>query len=131
MRRPRRNASCSTRLGRLQGVALGFTDATTCRDAVLYTACAERTNDAVDDGQVMGSVVGVIPADGDGRWAVLCDVDGNAFHGKVEGLLEAQDGPADLVAIVDADDAGTPSVLCEVELRGPWFTPGRALRSGA
>lgn len=119
------------RLGRLQGVALGFTDATTCRDAVLYTACAERTNDAVDDGQVMGSVVGVIPADGDGRWAVLSDVDGNAFHGKVEGLLEAQEGPADLVAIVDADDAGTPSVLCEVELRGPWFTPGRALRSGA
>jgi hypothetical protein len=117
-------------LGRLQGVALGFTDATTCRDAVLYTASAERTNDAVDDGQVMGSVVGVIPEDDAARWAVLRDVDGNPFAGKIEGLLEPQDGQADLFAIVDVDDAGTPSLLCEVELRGPWFAADRPVRSG-
>jgi hypothetical protein len=60
------------------------------------------------------------------RWAVLRDVDGSPYTGKVEGLLEAQDRQSDLFAVVDADDAGTPSMLCEVELHGPWFTAGRS-----
>ena len=106
-------------LGVIDGIPLGFTDATALGDAVLFSAAAEDSPDATRDGRVAGSAVGVIAADGRARWAPLTDPDGRTFDGKVEGLLAAGDGVT-LFVVVDADDPDAPSELCTVELHGGW-----------
>lgn len=107
-------------LGKLGGVALGFTDATSWRGALLYSASAEDTLDAVDDGPVQGSAIGILETGGPCRWAALTLPDGNSYTAKVEGLLALGDTGDRLAVIVDADDPDVPSLLCTVELRGPW-----------
>jgi hypothetical protein len=62
---------------------------------------------------VKGSVLGVITAEGDARWAPIVDEDGRLFPGKVEGVV-AFDGR--LFTVVDQDDPNAPSVICEVAL---------------
>jgi hypothetical protein len=107
-------------LGLLNGVRLGFTDGARWGQGVLFTAAAEASPDAVEDGAVEGSVIGIIGADGDTRWTPLVSEDGAAFSGKVEGLLAPHDEAGHLYAVVDGDDADTPSVLCTIRLDGPW-----------
>ena len=107
-------------LGQLNGVRLGFTDAALWGDSVLFTAAAEASPDAVEDGAVEGSVIGVIGADGDTRWTPLVADDGSAFTGKVEGVLAPHDDAGHLYAVVDTDDSDAPSVLCTIRLAGPW-----------
>lgn len=117
-------------LGQLNGVRLGFTDAARWGDTVLFTAAAEASPDAVEDGAVEGSVIGVIGADGDTRWTPLVDDAGRAFTGKVEGVLAPHDDAGHLYAVVDTDDADAPSLLCTIRLDGPWQDQrnGRAAR---
>jgi len=107
-------------LGTLDGIALGFTDATAWAGTLLYVAAAEDSPDAVRDGRVAGSALGVLDARGDARWAPITDADGRRFVGKVEGVLEARGTTERLLVVVDADDPDAPSELCTVELRGPW-----------
>jgi hypothetical protein len=122
---PRLDAGTVTqyRLGAHDGVRLTFTDA--AHDAasgrLYYLACAERSPDAVRDGEVMGSAIGVFDdLDGDGalRYAPLGDGDGRPLAVKAEGLAF---GPGGAVHVVlDADDPARPSDLCRVALDGPW-----------
>jgi hypothetical protein len=122
---PRLDAGAVTqyRLGAHDGVRLTFTDA--AHDAasgrLYYLACAERSPDAVRDGEVMGSAIGVFDdLDGDGalRYAPLGDGDGRPLAVKAEGLAF---GPGGAVHVVlDADDPARPSDLCRVALDGPW-----------
>jgi hypothetical protein len=106
-------------IGQLDGVRLGFTDAAVWGDAVLFTAAAEDSVDAVDDGVVTGSVLGVIEADGTTRWTMLVDQQGDPFTGKVEGVLPTEQ--ADQVyVVIDEDDWSAPSRLCTVRLQGSW-----------
>ena len=103
-------------LDALGGVPLGFTDAATWRDGILYSAAAEDSPNVIDDGPVHGSAIGVIDAGGAARWTPLTDPAGALFPGKVEGILAL---PDDLIlAVVDADDPAAASLLCTVELRG-------------
>jgi len=106
-------------LGALDGIALGFTDATTWNGTLLYAAAAEDSPDAVRDGRVAGSALGVLDAGGGARWTPLVDAAGAPFGGKVEGIL-ALPGGGGLLAVVDADDPEASSELCRVELGGPW-----------
>lgn len=119
-------------LGVIGGRALSFTGATLAQAAldaerrwILYTAAAEASPDATRDGPVAGCAIGVIAEGPDGtrvRWAVLEDQAGNVFGGKVEGIVLH---PEDLMrahVVVDRDAPGQPAELCEVVLRGPWFT---------
>lgn len=106
-------------LGTIDGSRLSFTDAAVFGDALLYTATAEDSPNAVDDGPVAGSALGIIDADGEARWALLEDVDGGTFGGKVEGLARGT-RPGTLYLIVDRDDPDLPSELCTVEISGPW-----------
>jgi len=39
----------------------------------------------------------------------------------VEGLVIAREVPYRAFVVLDQDDPGTPSELCEVELSGPWY----------
>lgn len=106
-------------LGTIDGCPLNFTDAVTFGDALIFTATAEASPNAVDDGPVAGSAAGIIAADGDARFAVLEDADGARFAGKVEGVARGP-RPGALYVVVDRDDPHCPSELCEVELAGGW-----------
>ncbi len=110
-------------LGAIEEIALGFTDAIPLqRGAVMYSAAAEASPDASEDGEVGGSVLGVLPNDRrqGGRWAPILDEAGAPFTGKVEGLVLDRRDPARALVVIDVDDHTRPSELCEVVLRGPW-----------
>jgi hypothetical protein len=106
-------------IGALDGLRLGFTDATTRAGRVFFSAAAEDSPDATRDGRVAGSVVGVLEDEG-GRWTLLLGTDGAPFDGKVEGIVPSRTHPDLLWAVVDTDDAAQPSMLLEVELAGDW-----------
>jgi hypothetical protein len=106
-------------LGTLDGCPLNFTDAAAFADALIYTATAEASPNAVDDGPVTGSAVGIIDEGGAARFAVFEAADGGRFDGKVEGVARGP-RPGTLYVVVDRDDPHCPSELCEVELSGDW-----------
>ncbi|HEY0777459.1 MAG TPA: hypothetical protein VGD56_05775 [Gemmatirosa sp.] len=110
-------------LGAIDGEALGFTDAmpwaTPRGEGVLYTAAAERSVNAIEDGPVAGSVLGVIDADGGARWAPLVEASGARFTRKAEGVARG-DAPGRVWIVLDVDDPAQPAVLCEVVLDGAW-----------
>ena len=116
--RPERVAQYA--LGAIGGVALGFTDAVALGDGrVAFTAAAEDSPDAVEDGAVGGSAIGVIDAGGAVRWTPIADADGGPLADKAEGIALAADDGARLWVVTDADDPERPAELCEVELRLP------------
>jgi hypothetical protein len=108
-------------LGMLDGIALGFTDATRWGRSWLYSATAEDTADPVDDGPVAGSAIGIAAEQGIGRWAVVTWPDLSRLIGKIEGIVADPRDDGRLLAVLDADDPREPSVLCTVELDGPWL----------
>lgn len=101
-------------LGRIGGSPLGFTDAAVRDGRVFYVAAAEASPDAIDDGAVLGSQLGVIDEAGV-RAAPLVGLDGRPV--KVEGLAFVGDR---IVVTLDPDDPAQPTPLCEVQLDGPW-----------
>jgi hypothetical protein len=103
-------------LGELDGVPLGFTDAAHLGGGVIYSAAAEASPDAVEDGGVTGSAIGVFDAKGKGRWTPIVE-GGKVFAGKVEGLVLAK-AKGRLYVVVDADDPEAASELCTLELNG-------------
>lgn len=106
-------------LGTLSGVPLAFSDAAALGpERMVYLAVAEDAPDAVADGPVVGSAVGVVDAAG-ARWAPLLEADGKPSRRKLEGLVLDPDGQA-AWAVTDPDDASLPSELCRIELQGPW-----------
>jgi hypothetical protein len=107
-------------LGAIDGVRLGFTDAATLNAATLYSAAAESSPDAVDDGAVAGSAIGVIDDTGAARWTTVTEESGERFVGKIEGILIQRSDPLQLLAVIDMDDPSVPSELCTIELAGPW-----------
>jgi uncharacterized protein DUF6929 len=104
-------------LGLLGGVPLSFTDAAARGDGVLYSAAAEASPDAIEDGAVTGSAIGVIGTDGVGRWAPVTRPDGTLYAGKIEGVVVAKE-EGRLHVVVDADDPEAASLLCTLELTG-------------
>jgi hypothetical protein len=108
-------------LGALDGVRLTFTDATAAPEGILFAAAAEASPDAVLDGPVAGSVLGVLARDGRARWVRLVTPAGRPFSGKVEGVALSPTDPHLALVVVDGDDPATPSHLCRVALEGPWF----------
>ena len=107
-------------LGSLDGLPLGFTDAALAGDVLLFSAAAEDSPDVTRDGRVAGSVVGVLH-ETVARWARLHDERGHPFSGKVEGVLVDPAAHDRVSVVVDRDDPGVPSELCDVVLTGPWW----------
>ncbi len=104
-------------LGAVDGVRLGFTDAVADGDHVFYLATAERTPNAIDDGQIVGSQIGVIH-DGQVRAATLVAPDGAPV--KAEGITLDRARPQHAWVALDCDDPDQPALLFDVELVGPW-----------
>jgi hypothetical protein len=108
-------------LGALDGIPLGATDlAVGPGGRRFFVAAAEDTLDAVADGAIAGSVLGVFGAARHVRSAVIRDADGAPLRHKVEGLALDDDGRGAWL-LSDADDSNRPSELCRVELVGPWL----------
>jgi hypothetical protein len=118
---PRPGVIVQYELGSLDGLRLSFTDAASGPGVVVFSAVAEASPDVTRDGPVAGSVLGVLDAPDHLRWTVVLDSEGGRFSGKIEGLQLAPETPWCAYVIVDRDDPGAPSELCEVELSGPWY----------
>ncbi len=101
-------------LGEVAGIRIGFTDACAFGDRVFYVAAAEASVDAIADGLVLASQLGVI--EGDLVRAIPLALDGEPR--KVEGLALSLQDRAWIV--VDPDDPEVPTRLYEVELMGSW-----------
>lgn len=104
-------------LGALDGVPLGFTDAAHLGKGIIYSAAAEASPDAVEDGGVTGSAIGIFGATGEGRWTPIVERGGKPFREKVEGVVLAKE-EGRLFVVIDADDPETASELCTLELDG-------------
>jgi hypothetical protein len=104
-------------LGELDGVRLGFTDATTRTDnTVVFLASAEDSADVIQDGGCKGSVVGFMTNDGSATHHPLVNADNTPCVLKCEGItLDIYDAGYAWVT-VDSDDTTTPSWLCRVKL---------------
>jgi hypothetical protein len=107
-------------LGELDGVRLTFTDGSVRDRSVFFTATAEASPDAIADGPVMGSVLGLID-DERVRWAPILDEHGHRLAAKVEGLCLDPLDPSRAWISIDRDEPTAPSELCEVELSGDWI----------
>jgi hypothetical protein len=103
-------------LGAIDGVRLGFSDAVCAHGRVFFLSAAEAGKDAIEDGEVKGSRLGVI-AGGRVREAPL-QVDGAPL--KAEGLAFHPDDPTRAWVVIDPDDPDRPTTLYDIELVGPW-----------
>jgi len=117
---PRPHSVVQYCLGSLDGIALGFTDATVLGQNVLYTAAAEASSDAASDGRVAGSMLGIIPPAGTPRQAPLVDTAGRTLREKVEGVARSRTHADRVYVVIDADDPARACELCEVQLAGAW-----------
>jgi hypothetical protein len=107
-------------LGALGGIRLTFTDATATDKGMLYVASAENSPDAITDGSVTGSVIGILDERKGCRWTELRDAEGGLFSAKIEGICAGRKLEGLVYAVTDADDPARPSELLEVALVGPW-----------
>ena len=96
-------------LGRVDGIAIGFTDACAVGDVIVFIAAAESSPNAIDDGRVLASVLGVIDREGV-RTTPL------ELAGKPEGLALRDEHHAWIT--VDPDDPDVPTTLYEVAIDG-------------
>jgi hypothetical protein len=100
-------------LGELEGAALTFSDASPLGGELLvFTASAEDSGDAGENGAILGSVVGTIDRGGEVRRLRTID----RKH-KVEGVHAALDtGVVTMTFVCDQDDPDTPSPLLSATL---------------
>lgn len=102
-------------LGEIDGVPLCFTDATPLPDgSIVFTAAAENTSDAYLDGLCMGSIIGIIHANGDLHSTTPMDkkVKAEGVEAEVIGTV------IHLLLVTDADDATAPAQLYEAQFHG-------------
>ena len=102
----------------IDGCAAGFSGATFADGQLFVSASVEDTADAVLDGEVLGSFVGVVDvAARTATFARLAWADGRAYHGKVEGLAVRRQlaaGHFELLLVTDDDAGGSTAVVAEV-----------------
>jgi hypothetical protein len=102
----------------LEGYAAGFSGATFVDDKLFVTASVEATTDAVADGAVLGSFVGVVDmAAQKAAFARLAWADGRTYLGKVEGLAVRRTlapGHFELLLVTDDDQGGSTALVAQV-----------------
>jgi hypothetical protein len=101
-------------LGILDGVPLSFTDACALPDGrMVFSAAAEASASTYDDGEVKGSVIGIMAKDG-----TITETRRLSPNMKAEGVLATlgKDG-IDLLIVNDADDPNVSSALYQGAMR--------------
>jgi hypothetical protein len=105
-------------LGTVDDARLTFTDAALMPDgSVAFSASAERSPNAYDDGIVTGSALGKIGPHGI-VVCPLCDEQGAPVREKVEGLVFSKGSSQQAFVVFDPDDHEQPATLAVVALRG-------------
>jgi hypothetical protein len=115
-------AAATFELGMIDGVRLGFTDVAALRDTrAAFLAAAEDAPDAIADGPVAGSVVGLLEPRTRGgvaaRWTRLREADGRPSVHKAEGLTIDADLRGGWL-LTDEDDPRVPAALLRIALEG-------------
>ncbi|MBJ6109681.1 hypothetical protein JAO73_11705 [Hymenobacter sp. BT523] len=104
----------------IAGCPAGFSGATLVDDLLFVTASVENTADAVLDGAVLGSFIGLVNLDAPrAAFARLAWHDGRAYLGKVEGLAVRRAVGArhwEVLLVTDDDAGGSTAVVAEIEL---------------
>lgn len=107
-------------LPEIAGCPAGFSGATFVDGLLLVSASVEDTVDAVLDGDVLGSFVGVVDvAAQTAAFAQLTWADGRPYLGKVEGVAVRQqlaDGLFELLLVTDDDAGGSTAVTARLAL---------------
>ncbi len=105
-------------LGHIDGIPLHITDAAAAgAGRTAFLAAAEDTPDAIADGPVAGSVIGLIGPAGAPGWTRVLEPDGRPGTRKFEGLVLDADLRAAWL-LTDPDAVDRPAELCRVELQG-------------
>ncbi len=101
-------------LPQLNGIEAGFSGAVALKkeSKILFTASVENTSNAYDDGEILGSFIGIIDiTDGLSITAVeCCKIPDTKHKLKVESIAiehEGDDGKAQLILITDDDKGGS------------------------
>ncbi len=98
-------------LGDVQGVPLGFTDASPLpQGGWLFSAVAENTDNALDDGPCLGAAIGRVDARARIRWIRPVD----PLY-KIEGIDVQQGAQLRAWLVSDADDPRVPASLLQWE----------------
>ncbi|MCC2548064.1 hypothetical protein LJY25_16565 [Hymenobacter sp. BT175] len=108
----------------IEGKPAGFSGASTFHGTVFVTASVEDTQDAIADGEVLGSFVGVLPAAGTIKPTSLPLTrlelpDGRPYRGKVESLTVRRALSAtryEALLVTDDDAGGSTAVQIELDL---------------
>lgn len=107
-------------LPQIDGCPAGFSGATFVHGHLFVSASVENTTDAVLDGAVLGSFVGVVDVPAQkATFARLAWADGRPYHGKVEGLavrLQLPDGRLELLLVTDDDAGGSTAATAHLTL---------------
>jgi hypothetical protein len=111
-------------LGTLGGSRLTFTDLAATDAGLCFTAAAEDSPNAVDDGPVTGSAVGWVDAEGAATLVAVTDAEGAPLVEKIEGIAPGT-RPGTLLLCTDPDAPDVPSRLLEVEVTGEWLSGRR------
>ena len=107
-------------LPNIDGCPAGFSGATSVDGRLFVSASVENTADAVLDGVVLGSFVGVVDvAAQTATFARLAWADGRAYRGKVEGLAVRRPlatGQFELLLVTDDDAGGSTALMAALAL---------------
>jgi hypothetical protein len=106
-------------LPEINGCPAGFSGATLLNGQLFVTASVENTLDAVLDGDVLGSFVGVVSLQTlSTTFARLAWSDGRTYRGKVEGIAVRQwhAEQAELLLVTDDDADGSTAVTAQLLL---------------
>ena len=104
----------------IAGCPAGFSGATFVDGQLFVSASVENTADAVLDGAVLGSFVGVVEmASRTAAFARLAWADGRPYFGKVEGLAvrrQLAPGHFELLLVTDDDAGGSTAATAQLVL---------------
>ena len=104
----------------IEGCPAGFSGATFVDGLLFVSASVENTADAVLDGAVLGSFVGVVDVvTGTATLARLAWADGRPYFGKVEGLAvrrQRAPGQFELLLVTDDDAGGSTAATAHLVL---------------
>lgn len=104
----------------IDGCPAGFSGATFVDEYLFVSASVENTDDAVLDGEVLGSFVGVVDAvAGTANFARLAWADGRPYRGKVEGLAvrrQVTGNQFELLLVTDDDAGGSTAATAHLHL---------------
>lgn len=103
-------------LGEVDGTRLTFTDATASPLGLVFLAAAEASPNAIDDGEVKGTAVGLLRPDGSRVLVPILDERGRPLTDKVEGIALDETQPGKAYVVVDRDDPAAPAELLVIAL---------------